>query len=47
MCLLAQVGLAKNPVGPVFLLDLSAGQDNAFLEMLAPDWINSWRTTFA
>ncbi len=34
--LLAQVGLAKNPVGPVFLLDLAAGQDPASLEMLAP-----------
>ena len=33
--LLAQVGLAKNPVGPVFLLDLSAGQETAYLEMLA------------
>ncbi len=34
--LLTQVGLSKSPVGPVFLLDLSAGQESAFLEMLAP-----------
>ncbi len=33
--LLAQVGLAKNPVGPVFLLDLAAGQDPFYLELLA------------
>ena len=33
--LLAQVGLAKNPVGPVFLLDLSTDQENIYLEMLA------------
>ncbi len=34
--LLAQVKLAKAPAGPVFLLDLSAGQESAYLEMLAP-----------
>ena len=33
--LLAQVGLAKNPVGPVFLLDLSAGQEEPYLQGLA------------
>ena len=33
--LLAQAGLAKNPVGPVFLLDLSAGQENFYLDLLA------------
>lgn len=33
--LLAQVGLAKNPAAPVFLLDLAAGQDKGFLQMLA------------
>ena len=32
---MAQVGLAKNPVGPVFLLDLTAGQETVYLEMLA------------
>ena len=34
--LLAQLGLAKHPAGPVFLLDLAAGQDAAYLERLAP-----------
>lgn len=33
--LLAQVGLARNPAAPVYLLDLAAGQDKAFLQFLA------------
>ena len=33
--LLGQLGLAKNPVGPVFLLDLSAAQDRLQLDGLA------------
>ena len=33
--LLAQLGLAKDPTAPVYLLDLGAGQDPAFLETLA------------
>ena len=33
--LLAQLGLARNPLGPIFLLDCTAGQDRSFLEMLA------------
>ena len=33
--LLTQVGLAKNPTAPVYLLDLNAGQDKAYLAMLA------------
>ena len=32
--LLAQAGFAKNPGGPVFLLDLTAGQETFYLEML-------------
>ena len=31
--LLSQLGLAKNPSGPVFLLDLTAGHDKALLEL--------------
>ena len=33
--LLVQLGLAKNPVGPVFLLDLSAGQDPTLLGLFS------------
>ncbi len=33
--LLAQLGLAKNPAGPVFLLNLDHGQDKALLELLS------------
>ncbi len=33
--LLAGLGLAKNPAGPVFLLDLDGGQDKALLVLLA------------
>ena len=33
--LLAQVGLAKNPAGPVFLLDLATGPETFYLEILA------------
>ncbi len=33
--LLSQLGLAKNPAGPVVLLDLAAGQDMAMLELLS------------
>ena len=33
--LLAELGLAKNPVAPVYLLDLAAGQDPAALQVLA------------
>lgn len=33
--LLMQVGLARNPASPVYLLDLTAGQDAAYLQFLA------------
>ncbi len=38
---LAQVGLDKTPVGPVFLMDLAAGQDEFYLEMLGAR-LNQW-----
>ena len=33
--LLARLGLAKAPAGPVFLLDFAAGQDRRYVELLA------------
>ena len=33
--LLAQLGLDKNPTGPVYLLDFAAGHDGRYLELLA------------
>ena len=45
--LLARFGLAKNPAGPVFLLDFAAGQDRPYLECSRPSSINSSPTTFA